>query len=332
MIKINSLYVKLYKSFILLVIFILVSLLIKHYFSAFFIIFFMYFISRPIYELFSKIKIFNTNLNAIISLTIINLIIFFIIFYIGKIFINEAFFLFKKNYTNFIQCIENAFQVIYNFFNIDLFDLNNKIKNFYLTLSYESFIKKGAVYTTESLIDYFISNIVVYFLLVDKYVILNSIMKIIPDNKLKSINEKINQINKYLKIQLIIIILTTLVTFLGLISLNIKNSFQLAIFCGILDLVPYIGTIVIFIPLIIYKFITNNKIIAFGLIALYILIQIVRQIAEAKFVSNRLNIHPLAMILGTYAGVKILGIVGLFTTPLYVLVTKEILFSTFDRS
>ncbi|KOA20868.1 hypothetical protein CLHOM_04560 [Clostridium homopropionicum DSM 5847] len=332
MIKINHLYLKLYKSFILLVIFVLVSLLIKHYFTAFFIIFFMYFLSKPVYEFLSKIKIFNKNLNAVISLVIINLIIFFIIFYIGKIFINEAYFLFKKNYTNFIQGMENAIQVIYNFFNIDLFDLNNKIKNFYLTLSYESFIKKGAVYTTESILDYFISNIAVYFILVDKYVILNSILKIISDNKLKRINEKIDEINKYLKIQLIIIILTTLVTFLGFISLNIKSSLQLAIFCGVLDLVPYIGTIVIFVPLIIYKFITNNKIIAFGIIILYILIQIVRQIAEAKFVSNKLNVHPLAMLLGTYVGVKILGIVGLFTTPLYILVTKEILFSTYDRS
>ncbi|WP_242943867.1 AI-2E family transporter [Clostridium homopropionicum] len=313
-------------------IFVLVSLLIKHYFTAFFIIFFMYFLSKPVYEFLSKIKIFNKNLNAVISLVIINLIIFFIIFYIGKIFINEAYFLFKKNYTNFIQGMENAIQVIYNFFNIDLFDLNNKIKNFYLTLSYESFIKKGAVYTTESILDYFISNIAVYFILVDKYVILNSILKIISDNKLKRINEKIDEINKYLKIQLIIIILTTLVTFLGFISLNIKSSLQLAIFCGVLDLVPYIGTIVIFVPLIIYKFITNNKIIAFGIIILYILIQIVRQIAEAKFVSNKLNVHPLAMLLGTYVGVKILGIVGLFTTPLYILVTKEILFSTYDRS
>jgi len=332
LIEINHLYLKLYKSFILLVVFVLASLLIKHYFTAFFIIFFMYFISNPFYEFISKVKLFNKNLNAVISLIIVNLIIFFIVFYIGKIFINESYFLFKKNYTNFIQGMENVIQVIYNFFNIDLFDLNNKIKSFYSTLSYESYIKKGAIYTTESILDYFISNIAVYFLLADKYVILNSILKIIPSNKLKRIDRKINEINKYLKIQLIILLLTTVVTFFGFISLNIKNSFQLAIFCGVLDLIPYIGTIVIFIPLVIYKFITNNKIIAFGIIILYILIQIIRQIAEAKFVSNKLNIHPLAMLLGIYIGVKIFGVVGLFATPVYILATKEILFSTYDRS
>lgn len=325
-------YDKLLKCLLILILFVVISVLIKYYFAPFFIIIFIYFLCKPIFNLLCKFKIFNNNVNAVVSILVVNLIIFFTVFYIGKIFINEAHFLLKENYNNFINEIENAIKTIYNFLKIDLFDLNSEIKKIYSNFAYKSFIKKGAVYTTESILDYFISNIAVYFILADKYVIVRTIEKIIPKSKLIDLKDKINQVNKLFKIELLLIIITTFVTMLGFISLNIQNALLLSALCGILDLIPYIGTIVIFIPLIIYNFITNNTIIAFGLILLYILIQIIRQIAEANFVSSKLKIHPLVILIGVYIGVRILGFIGFFIAPLYIIVTKEVLFSTYDRS
>lgn len=65
--------------------------------------------------------------------------------------------------------------------------------------------------------------------------------------------------------------------------------------------------------------------IAIGLILLYLLIIISRQLLETKFISHKFRVHPLAIIIGLYIGLKIFGIIGLFIGPIYVLTVKEIL-------
>lgn len=43
-----------------------------------------------------------------------------------------------------------------------------------------------------------------------------------------------------------LVIFTTLQTIIGLKILNINNYLMLGVLCGILDILPYIGTVVIF--------------------------------------------------------------------------------------
>ncbi|MCS4456190.1 hypothetical protein JQ038_04745 [Clostridium botulinum] len=45
-----------------------------------------------------------------------------------------------------------------------------------------------------------------------------------------------------------LVIFTTLQTIIGLKILNINNYLMLGVLCGILDILPYIGTVVIFYP------------------------------------------------------------------------------------
>ncbi|CDI49364.1 permease [Clostridium tetani 12124569] len=107
-------------------------------------------------------------------------------------------------------------------------------------------------------------------------------------------------------------------------ALNIENAVELGMFCGFLDLFPYVGTIIVFLPLILYKILIKNYIIAFGLLCLYILLIINRNIMEAKFVSNTLKVHPIVIISSFYIGFKTFGILGIIIAPLYVLICKSI--------
>lgn len=308
--------------------FILITFIIKYYFMPLFIILSMIFMCMPIFNFLYRHKIFNRNVSAVLAILSINILVFLIIFYTGKAFITNVTYLIKTNYTEFILQVQNISNSINGFLKINFFDLNGVIKSAYSQISYNNYLKKGALYTTQWIFTYFISNISVYFILVDRYVIVKTIEKFLPRNNLKTIKVKINEIHSILQIELILILTTTLETFFGLVALNIENALFISLLCGLLDLIPYIGTIIVFIPLIIYNIIVNKKIIAFGLILLYILLQITRQIAEAKFVSNRLKIHPLVIILGGYIGVTSLGFVGLFIVPLFIIVTREIIFST----
>lgn len=328
MVKVQNTYTKIIYCLIVLLAFMVFTIIIKYYFVPIVISIFMLLTCKPIFNLLCKYRIFNKNVSAALSILIINLLIFFIIFYIGKLFINNVGYFVRENYSLLVQQIQDVFYSINDFFKIDILSLNSEMKHLYSKISYNTYIKKGAIYTTQGIISYFISNITVYFLLVDSYVIVNTIERVFPNNYLLKIRNKISQINNIFKIELILVIATTLEIFFGLIALNINNAFFLAIISGILDIVPYIGNIIVFIPLIIYNIINNNKIIAFGLILLYILLQITRQIAETKFLSNKLEIHPLILILAIYIGITSFGFIGIFMAPLFIIVTKEIIFST----
>ena len=89
---------------------------------------------------------------------------------------------------------------------------------------------------------------------------------------------------------------------------------------------PYIGTIIVFIPIIIYNIIVNNYFSTFGIILLYILGQIIREVLEAKFLSSRLDIHPIVIFISMYLGVKIFGVLGILVGPMYSIMAKEIIY------
>lgn len=46
---------------------------------------------------------------------------------------------------------------------------------------------------------------------------------------------------------------------------------------------------------------------------------------ETRFISDRLEVHPLFIILSLYIGVEIFGFIGFFIGPLYIIIVKEIL-------
>ncbi|MCY6356630.1 AI-2E family transporter [Clostridium sp. ZS2-4] len=312
---------------VILLIFISSTYIIKNYFKPFFIIIFITFICKPIYDLLCKYRIFNENVNAVLSILFVNLILFFTAYYTGKILFDKLYAIALNNYSNIINQLDNISSNLNDFFQFDLLKLDENIKNIYSNIARNGYLKKGAVYTTNGIFAYFISNIAVYFILVDKYVIVNTIEKLFPKGDVCILKVKFNEINNIFKIELILILLTTLETLIGFIILKVNNALFLSILCGVLDIIPYIGTILVFIPLIIYNFILKNNIIAIGLIILYIFLQVIRQVSEAKFVSKKFEIHPLILILSIYIGIKIFGIIGLFMAPLYIITTKKIIFS-----
>ena len=141
------------------------------------------------------------------------------------------------------------------------------------------------------------------------------------------ITKKIIEIKKMLSIEISLMLITTILTILGFIILEVKNAVFLGTLCGILDILPYVGTVLIFLPLIIFTIYNKKYIIALGLILLYILLQFNRQVMEAKFMSSKLNVHPLIMLMALYIGGKVFGLIGIIIGPIYVLIAKEIIIS-----
>lgn len=317
-------YKKIGYCFTVLIVFIIFTLLIKYYFKPFFIIIVTIFFSLPIQNILSKNNLFNNKVNALISIIVVNSLFFMAVLFIGN-FIYQAVNSFLRDFTDLTLSIQNTLETVSKVTNINLNELKNSLVNGYGNIVNSNFIKKGAAYTTDSLFAYFIGNMTAYFILVDKYDIVNRIKKLMPQGKAYLVKNKLEDINKVFRVEAALVLVTTIETILGFMILNIKNFIPLGILCGIFDILPYVGTIMIFLPLIFYKMLIKEYVIAFGLTCLYALLVVNRQILETKFISDRLAVHPLFIILSLYIGIKVFGIIGMFVGPLYVITVKEIL-------
>ena len=304
---------------ILLIIIMLLTVFIKNYFQPFFTILFLFIFTTPIYNFMNKLNIFNNKINAVLSVVFVNVILIVAIALFG----NVAAVKIKELYLSFIESfyLKPANNNIINNLNL------NNFQNNFKELLNGDFLRKSALYTTDTLVAYFVGNISCYFILVDKCVIFENIKGVISEKSVQIIQSKYIEIKKMLFIEITLMLITTFFTIVGFVILQIKNAVFLGLLCGILDILPYVGTVLVFLPLIILYVLSNNYIVAFGMVILYILLQFNRQIMEAKFMSKKLKVHPLIMLMSIYIGGKVFGLIGLLVGPIYILIAKEVLLS-----
>lgn len=92
---------------------------------------------------------------------------------------------------------------------------------------------------------------------------------------------------------------------------GINNVFTLSLICVALDILPIVGTAIIFIPMVLVLMLQNNFIGGLVLLILYIFMEVVRSIMEPKLLSKSLDIHPVAILMSIYIGLKLSGIIGI---------------------
>lgn len=320
-------YKKLIYTVAIFFIFILCTFFIKKYFKPFFVILILLFLCTPIYKFLYRRKIFGSKFSALISLVFVNLLFFLVIILLSNYAIGKLISFFRSDYQSFYKNFIAFTETVSNRYNIDLKSYINVLSEKYLNFNDTNTIKQGALYTTDGLFAYFIGNIAAYFILSDRNSILNLLLELFPRDKVKLFRIKIMDIERMVLVELKLVLITTVETILGLWCLGVENCVILGVFCGILDILPYVGTILVFLPLMLYNVMEKRYIIALAILLLYILIAVNRQIMEAKFMSMNLNIPPIYIIISMYVGIKLFGLIGLFMGPLYVLSVKEIIFS-----
>jgi sporulation integral membrane protein YtvI len=129
----------------------------------------------------------------------------------------------------------------------------------------------------------------------------------------------IKMLSQYAKAYFFIYFLTFLQTLIGFIILGVKYSVILSIICAFADILPVLGIAIIYLPLALIYLLSGNYFTGVGILILFVLISIVRQIVEPKIVSTSLGIHPVITLLAIFIGLKAYGFVGMiFLTFLVV--------------
>ena len=320
--KIYSEYEKIINLIILFIILVVVTFSIKIYFQPFFIILIMLLLATPIYKLALVLKI-NNKVASIMSIILVNFTLGFIIFYFG----NSLVMLLQKLYIGNISILSSLLNNMKVLLKFDLSKAIGTLGKFIST----PMIAQGASMTGESFIGYFIGNVVTYFLLVDKDKVIDLLSILFSDKIIKNIYMKKNNLKEVILIEFLIVILSTVIMIIGFKILGIEDSLFLGIICGALDILPYVGTIIVFIPIIIYNIIMKRYLTVIGFVALYLLVLITKEILEAKFLSTKLDIHPLVVMLSIYIGVKIFGFIGIIAGPIYCIIAKDIIYQSSDN-
>ncbi|WP_245808788.1 sporulation integral membrane protein YtvI [Shouchella patagoniensis] len=119
----------------------------------------------------------------------------------------------------------------------------------------------------------------------------------------------------FVRAQLILMFVTAVIVFVGLLVLQVEKAWMLAIVVGIAELLPYLGTGTILIPWFVYLFISGDMSGALGLAILYVIIVIIRQLLEPKILSTNMNLNPVAVLISLFAGLQMFGAFGLFLGP-----------------
>ncbi|PAE21656.1 sporulation integral membrane protein YtvI [Bacillus sp. 7504-2] len=126
----------------------------------------------------------------------------------------------------------------------------------------------------------------------------------------------------FVKAQLTLVSLTTLIILIGLIVLRVDYAITIALVTGLVDIIPYLGTGLIFVPWIIYEAVIGEVSMAIGLGVLYIIVLVQRQIMEPKVLSSNIGLDPLATLIALFVGFKLIGFLGLIVGPVtLVLIT-----------
>lgn len=103
---------------------------------------------------------------------------------------------------------------------------------------------------------------------------------------------------------------------IGLSILGLNNAVLIALLIACFDILPVLGTGGIMIPWVIISTLRGDYSLALGLLIVYIVITIIRNIIEPKIVGAQLGLHPVVTLASMFLGVQLLGAIGLFGFPI----------------
>lgn len=124
----------------------------------------------------------------------------------------------------------------------------------------------------------------------------------------------------YLRAQLILSCIVTLIIFIALMVYGQSYSLLIAIACGIIDVMPFFGSGAALVPWGIIMLLLGRFQKGLFLLALALILFIFRKLAEPKVVGNQTGLSPLLSLISIYVGMKMGGVIGMILCPILCMV------------
>lgn len=157
--------------------------------------------------------------------------------------------------------------------------------------------------------------------------IMRFIKDIIGDKKYQKIliikNIVYENILKIIFGYLLIMVIVFFVLCIGFYILNINDFILMAMLVAFIDLLPVLGTGIVLLPWSIFSFFTDDIYRGVGLVVLYLLLSITKNIIEPRIIGKQIGINPLLSLVAIFLGYKTIGFLGVIIFPVVLIVVFE---------
>lgn len=154
-----------------------------------------------------------------------------------------------------------------------------------------------------------------YFFTAERHEILQGMKKYVPRGIWDRVSGVIAELKRvvggYFKAQFKIMGVVYVILVVGLLIMRTGYAPLVAFAVAFLDALPFFGTGTVLIPWAVIKLLSADYEIAAGLVILYAVTQVVRQVIQPKIVGDTIGMNPLATLIFMYIGYKVSSVIGM---------------------
>lgn len=224
---------------------------------------------------------------------------------------------FSQNYPQYSQKFRDSIDPIRSFIEINHINITSEQVFSELGSGVTNFTKNifsKTVGVFSGLISVIVVFSLTFYMSVKEGAITNFVASVTPKNHRKyavDLTDRIKEkIGKWLLGQFLLMFLIAIFDFVGLSLIGVPYALVLAIFAGIMEIIPYVGPIISAIPGVFLGFLVSPT-VGFLALAVYVVAQqFENHVIVPQVMKKAVGLNPIAVILALMVGAKIAGTLG----------------------
>lgn len=286
----------------------------------------LYYLLRPIVYLFEKYKI-PRFVTILFIYVLIGLTFIFSIAYIGPILTQQITELANISVNTLEKVKEGSQSIMFRLFNVNLdYEIEQRLL---------SIVQQITTLLSKNLIDFLgfvtrltailaVTPFIVFYLLKDDHDFAAGFLHSVPEDFAREVRKILHNmdttLSNYINGVVLVAVSLGCLLFIGYQIIGLKYALILSLIALIFTTIPFLGPFLAIAPAI-FVGLSDSPFMVFKVIAVFIIIQQCESnIISPQIIGQRLNIHPLTIILLLLAAGSLYGLVGLIlATPLYAL-------------
>lgn len=179
----------------------------------------------------------------------------------------------------------------------------------------------GAIAGIPSMILKIVLSIVsTFFVTIDYERIIGFGRRVIPDkhwNMLRQAKGKfVHTLTVFFKAYALIFLLSFAELTAGFFIMRIPYVLGVALLVAVVDILPVLGTGAVLLPWAVVAAVSGNIPLMAGMLILYVVMTVVRNIVEPKLVGSQIGLRPLVTLMSMIVGLHFFGVFGLLLCPI----------------
>lgn len=288
-------------------------------------------IASPVVRFFEeKLKVKRKAVSAVVIVAVLAVVVLLVYLLVAKLikegigFVNELPNIWNSILAEFYEVGANL-EGIYNRMPVDMQntldnigqEMGNYFSGIMTSIELPSFAAVGSV--AKQIPDAFLSIVIcllsAYFFVADKSYMANVVERFVP----RAIRYRFDLIRRsfrkaiggYFKAQFKIECWVYILLVIGLLILDVNYAFLVALGIAFLDFLPVFGTGTVMLPWAVIEFLSEDYRMMFGLLVIWLVGQLVRQVIQPKIVGDSIGVDAIPTLFLLYIGYQLAGMLGM---------------------